>query len=197
VYIVRQEDGGATEVAFGGLNAARDTFFLLYTARKDSARAPFVARAISPRRADTGYYARAARALLAPRADFGTRDRTYNQAVIPADSGTWWVYFYPAPRQTNVWPLGADIRYRVSPDGRTILAKRVMHKTILEARMPDSTVVATHTAVMDDRPEDTDVMVVLQRRLPEYVVTVPGRFMYLIDVTGAIVYRGVLEQRKP
>jgi hypothetical protein len=203
-YIVRQEDGGALEAAFGGLDASRDTFFVLYTARQDSAHAPLVARTLTPRRADTGYYARAARALLAARADFGTRSRPYNEAVIPADSGTWWVYRYPAPLHENVWPLGADVRYRVSADGRTIVAKRALHKTILEGPPPaadpkhpgEPPVAGYHSAVFDDLPEDTDVLIVLQRKpaIPEYIVTTAG-FIYVVDTDGSIAYRGLVDKR--
>ncbi len=68
-----------------------------------------------------------------------------------------------------------------------------MHNSIIDTPLNgkvDSSglkqVAFTHTAIVDDRPEDTDVFAVLSREstLPEYVV-VKG-FVYRIDKTGRI-----------
>jgi hypothetical protein len=99
------------------------------------------------------------------------------------------VYFYPAQVQEGVYPLGADVRYRVSPDGIKIMEKRQMHKTIIESVSAKAGVTVAsgyHTHVLSDLPEETDVLLVLTRqpRVPEIVVT--RSYMYTIDVDGQI-----------
>jgi hypothetical protein len=96
----------------------------------------------------------------------------------------------------GVWPLGADTRYLISADGRVILEKRRLHNTVIEfsARKPPQpgakVEASTHTAVLAEIPEDTDVFHVLTRtpRVPEYVMT--DHFVYRIDTDGTIHFLG-------
>lgn len=199
-YIVHL-DGNAADVDFGGLTASRDTFLVRATAHDSVLGKPFTAREFMPGRPDTGYDAAAARALLTARTDFGGRDRPYNEAVLPTDHHTWWVYRYPASTTTGVWPFGADARYEISSDGRTILAKRQLHRTIIETdpgRQAQKPVASYHIAVLDDVPEDTDVLLVLQRRPPliEYVAT-PAGLVYRINLDGSIVFGGYVDPPHP
>lgn len=106
------------------------------------------------------------------------------------------MYLVPAQTRAGVFPLGGDVRYRVSADGRTIKAKRRLHNTILEIATPaprgSAILTGTmHTAVLDNVPEDTDVFHVLARepKMPEYVAT--DTFFYRIDVSGKIVALGL------
>lgn len=198
-YIVRSTPTGWV-VAFGRLTAARDTFLISYQA-VNAAQAGqfkgFTGIAHDKRLVDTDYYVRAARALDTAAVDFGPVQRSYNLASLPGPQGNWWVYVYPAPTVWGVWPLGADTRYLISADGRTILEKRRLHNSVIEfsARslppQPGATIQAgTHTAVLAEIPEDTDVFHVLTRapRVPEYVMT--DHFIYRIDTDGKINFLG-------
>jgi hypothetical protein len=179
-------------VAFGRFTAARDTFLVAYEARQVPANPDsFVVSVKRPAQAHTGDIARAARAVAVARADFGTANRPYNFAVLPAGAAEWHVYAMPAQQRLDAWPLGGDVRYLVSGDGRSILAKRRLHNQILEVARratagPDKLVAGTHSAVLDDIPEDTDVFHVLVRRpsVPEFIVT--DAFLYRVEPTGAI-----------
>ena len=121
--------------------------------------------------------------------DLGGTSRPYNIAVLPADHESFYVYLYPAQVTAGIYPLGADVRYRVSPDGTKIIEKRQMHKTIIEsdtARKDITVKVGYHSHVLSEVPEDTDVFLVLTRqpRVPEIVVA--GPYMFTIDVNGKI-----------
>jgi hypothetical protein len=140
---------------------------------------------------DTGYYVRAARALDLAKRDFGKQSRPYNSVVLPiVGTGEWFVYLVPAPTRTGYWPLGADVRYQITPDGRSLLAKRRLHNTVLEYGPPkpgvDRPAAGYHSAVLADEPEDTDVFLVLTRRpqVPEYIVS--ASYYFRIDTDGRI-----------
>lgn len=197
-YIARPTEKG-WKVAFGRLSSARDTFFVAYEATRTSQAGEFegftpVAHATPI--ADTDYYLRAARALDTAVKDFGPVRRSYNTAALPRPDGKWWVYLLPAQTVSGVFPLGADTRYLVSADGRSILERRRLHNSVIEFRAPTppqpgaKMEAGTHTAVVADIPEDTDVLHVLVRtpRIPEYVMT--DHFIYRIDPDGRINFLG-------
>jgi hypothetical protein len=190
-YIPRRVDS-AWVVAFGRVTPARDAFLVAYEARLTRGDSAFRVADLSPARADTGYFLRAARAIDLARERFGPVERPYNVAALPADSGEWWVYVFPAATQHRVWPLGADERFRVSADGREVRARRRMHKGIIEyAPQPDQQVeIFTHAAILDNVPEDTDVFAVLARtpHAPELIVT--DAFVYRIELDGSIFLLG-------
>ncbi|HEX6049321.1 MAG TPA: hypothetical protein VFZ21_08630 [Gemmatimonadaceae bacterium] len=142
-----------------------------------------------PPREDTGYFARAARAIETSVTMFHRpADRPYIATAVPATDGPWWwVYLYPAPSRPGAWPRGGDMRFRVSTDGRIITESRHLHETIAEytprtARSGGE----VEQEVLSDTPEDTDVFHVVQRRpaLPELMTA--GRYRYRIDVDGSI-----------
>jgi hypothetical protein len=195
VYVARRDATERWTVVFGRLNTARDTLFIAYEVRQRlNDPNNFDVVSVSPARPDTGYFARGARALVSARADFGTPQRPYNASVLERPDGGLWVYVMPAQTRVGIFPLGADVRYRISADGRTILAKRQLHNTILEHSAPvpvqGQLKAGMHTAVLDDIPEDTDVFNVLVREpeVPEYIVS--DAFMYVIGTNGAIRYLG-------
>ncbi|MEP6621190.1 MAG: hypothetical protein ABJE47_17830 [bacterium] len=183
--------GDRWDVAFGRLNATSDTFFVAFEAhqRKENPD-QFDVVTNTPARPDTGYYARASHAIAVAQADFGPQQRPYNPAILERPSGQFWVYLMPAQLRSNVFPLGADVRYLVDRDGKTVLAKRRLHQSLIESipRRDDKAqlVAGTHTAVLDDIPEDTDVFHVLVRQpqVPEFVVT--DAFVYHIGLDGVI-----------
>lgn len=189
-YVARPH-GDRWDVAFGRASADGDTFYVAYEARQRQAEPNvFDVVELKPPRADTGYYARSARAVAAARADFGAQSRPYNAAVIERPDGLLWVYLMPAQLRMDVYPLGGDVRYLFAADGRTVVTKRRLHNAIIEAGPPPAganrLAARTHTAVLDDIVEDTDVFHVLGREpsVPEYVVT--ESFVYVIAPNGAI-----------
>jgi hypothetical protein len=156
----RQQDG-RWEVVFGRLSATSDSFVIAYRAEQMQAGdTVYAGSRVLPTVVDTGYYVRAARALV------------------------------PAPTRTGYWPLGADVRYQITPDGRSLLAKRRLHNTVLEYGPPkpgvDRPAAGYHSAVLADEPEDTDVFLVLTRRpqVPEYIVS--ASYYFRIDTDGRI-----------
>jgi len=185
-------------VAFGRFSAARDTFLVAYEGRQVAAHPDsFVVTALRPAHPLVGDVASAARAVAVARAEFGTTSRPYNFAVLPAGRVDWHVYAMPAQTRSDTWPLGGDVRYLVSGDGRSILAKRPMHEEIREVSFPatgEHPVTGTHTDVLDDVPEDSDVFHVLVRRpaMPEVIVT--GAFLYRVEPNGEISLLGRRER---
>jgi hypothetical protein len=190
-YLARRRADGVWEVVFGKPDPQANAFLIAYRAVQRSAGdTSYAATMVTPLESDTGWYARAGRALDVARSAFGSVNRPYNSMVVPAsDDGDWFVYLVPAPTVPGVFPLGGDIRYRISHDGRTILAQRRLHRTIIEfaaAKSKDKTVAGMHTAILDDRPEDTDVFHVLSRepRVPEIIGS--RTYFFQVDVDGRI-----------
>ena len=185
-YIARKTDAGWV-VDFGRLNQAQDKFLVAYEAVQVSAK--FEVKSFDPAREDTGWNLAAAKGIETAMRNFGGASRPYNIAVVPAEHESMYVYLYPAQVKAGVYPLGADVRYRVSPDGIKILEKRQMHKTIIESippSVPGTVAGGYHTHVLSNLPEDTDVLLVLTRtpRVPEMVAA--GAYMFTIDVNGKI-----------
>ena len=194
-YIAYQADSGWA-VAFGRLNTSRDTFFVSHVgipAVVDGKRVDtlFTIQPMETPAADTGYLVRAARAIDTATALFWPTVRPYDTAVLPAADGSWWVYIVPAPNREGVWPLGDDMRFRISADGRSVREGRRMHLGTMEfdrtKRTPETRLAAgVHHTVVSDLPEDSDVFHVLTRapRVFEYVFT--PNFLYMINEDGSI-----------
>jgi len=185
-YIAHKTEAGWI-VDFGRLNGPGDKFLVDYEAVQ--AGGQYTVKSFDPAREDVGWNLAAAKGIETATQDFGRTDRPYNIAALPRTSGGMYVYLYPAQVKEGVYPLGADVRYRVSPDGTKITEKRQLHKTIIESAPAGADVkVASgyHTHVLSDVPEDTDVLLVLTRqpRVPELVMT--PAFMYTIGVDGKI-----------
>ena len=189
-YMARANADGRWEVVFGRPSANADTFYVASRAvQSATSDTVFTATSLARPVADVGYYARAFRALELCSRDMGGRaTRPYNSMVVPADgSNEWFVYFVPAPTTSGVWPLGADVRFRVASDGRQILERRRLHNDVIEFTGKSSDgkqlVAGMHAAVLADQPEDTDVFHVLTRtpRVPEYIVTKSYYFSIAID----------------
>ena len=189
-YIARRNPDGRWEVVFGRPSAKADTFYIANRAAQSSpSDSTFMVAPLLRPIADVDYYARAYRALDAGSREFGgVASRPYNSIVVPADgSSEWFVYFVPAPTVPGVWPLGADVRLRVSSDGRRVLERRRLHNDVIEftgaSKDGKPLAAGTHSAVLADEPEDTDVFHVLTRtpRVPEYIVTRSYYFSVAID----------------
>jgi hypothetical protein len=176
-------------VDFGRLNATGDKFLVAYEAVQTNSPSRFEVKSFNPAREDTGWNLAAVKGIEAAMRDFGRTDRPYNVAVLPVANGSLYVYLYPAQAKERAYPLGADVRYRISPDGTKITEKRQMHEGIIEYGQPgpgETISSGYHTHVLSDLPEDTDVFLVLVRRprVPEVIGA--GAYMYTISVDGTI-----------
>lgn len=195
-YIARKLDSEWT-VAFGHLNDARDKFLVAYEATQGSTLDQFAVKKFDPPEEDTSFYLSAARAIDTALHDFHGEQRPYNVAVLPAASDQLYVYVLPAQTENGVYPLGGDARYLISTDGKSIIEKRQLHKTIIENReqLPKGAAVQMgwHTHVLSDVPEDTDVFYVLTRKpaIPEMIGTTDKK-LYEINTDGAIFSAGKL-----
>jgi len=185
-YIGHKTEAGWV-VDFGRLSAIGDKFLVVSEAVQTGGE--YKVRSFDPAREDTGWNLAAAKGIETAMRDFHGADCPYNVAVLPADGGSLYVYFYPAQVKAGYYPLGADMRYRISADGTRVMEKRQMHKTILEygpVSGSEKEAAGYHTHVLSDVPEDSDVFLVLTRqpRVPEIVVT--QHFMYTIGIDGKI-----------
>lgn len=187
---VAQSKGNKWEVVYGKLNADKDRYLIVYEATQGNSPTEFAVKKYEKPKEDNGFYLTAALAIQTARTAFGGTDRTYNIAVLPAPLRQVYVYLLPAQTISGVFPLGGDIRYLLSADGKQIVEKRQLHKAIIEFNPPKDTVPETgfHTAIVDDIPEDTDVFHVLARspKIPEWVVT--AKYVYQVKIDGSIIY---------
>ena len=190
--IARQTEHG-WEVASGTLSSDETAFLITRLATPGIQVGRWASSLFEPPRADTGYFARAARAIEASLTMFHpVAQRPHIATVIPADDGPWWlVYVYPAPTDAGVWPRGGDMRFRVSADGRIVTEARRLHESIAEYSVRTARSATTKPGdgqppVSGNAPEDTDVFHIIQRRpaLPELMKA--GRYQYHIDVRGGI-----------
>jgi len=189
-YIARKTDNGWI-VDFGRLNESRDTFLVAYVATQGAKPDEFTVELLDPPHADSGFDLHAAVAIETCLRDSGSAKIPYNTAVLPADSDRLYVYLLPAQTKTHVYVYGGDVRYLVSPDGSAIIEKHPMHKSIFQtdnSKLPKGAQLAgaTHSHILSDAPEDSDVFVVLTRKppVPEFVGT--KSHLYKIGLDGTI-----------
>jgi hypothetical protein len=189
-YLAKKTDKGWI-VAFGRLNEQRDKFLIVYEASQGASPKEFDVKKYDAPKEDTGFYFSAAKGVEIALADFRGESRPYNVAILPARSDQLYIYVVPAQTEQGVYPLGGDVRYLMSQDGAKIVEKRQLHKSIIGFRTPPDLQKPEggyHTAVLDDIPEDTDVLHVLVRTpsMPEWVAT--RQYVYRIETDGAINY---------
>ncbi|MGB8259081.1 MAG: hypothetical protein WCE75_01965 [Terracidiphilus sp.] len=176
------------KVVFPKWDTLHAQLLVAYEASDEQTPGHFTARRFDPPIEPIEDLAGMERALEAAIADFGSSDRPYNTAILPAPGGDLYVYLYPGQTRDDVWPIGGDLRYTFSPDGKQILDKRQLHKTILDMRFdPKLQIVAgTHSHILSDVPEDTDVLYVLTRKpsIPEYIAA--GKRIFVVETDGSI-----------
>jgi hypothetical protein len=175
-------------VFFPRWNALHDHIQVLYQAVESNEASTYKATKYDPPREGPDDLIEKERALELAIDDFQPKGRPYNTAILPGEGGSLYVYIYPGQTMDDVWPLGGDVRYRISSDGKSILDKRQLHKAILDMKFdPNLKVVAgVHGHVLSDVPEDTDVLYVLNRKpsMPEYIAA--GKRTFVVNVDGGI-----------
>jgi hypothetical protein len=202
-YIARNT-GKGWMVAFGKLDDKQDKFLIGYEATQGATPLVFDVKEFTPPKEDKGFFLSAARAIDTALKDFtehfeGER-RPYNVAVLPAKKDQVWVYLVPAPSRAGIWPLGGDVRYLISSDGHKVVAKRQLHKSVIEVEPPkdqnNQKMAGMHTHVLSDTPEDTDVFHVLTRKptVPEYIST--KHFLFMVEADGSIKFQKAEEAVK-
>ncbi len=176
------------EVVFPRWNDTHDRLLVAYDAKGTGGHENYTAEKLDPTREGPDGLVAKERALELAIGDFQRPNRPYNTAILPAEDGSLYVYIYPAQTKTDVWPLGGDVRYTISADGKNILEKRQLHKAILDFQIdPKLQIVAgKHSHVLSDVPEDTDVLYVLTRRplIPEYIGA--AKRVFAINTDGSI-----------
>jgi hypothetical protein len=176
------------KVVFPKWNEAHDRMSIVYEARQSNKPGTYVAvKFTKPIEAKEELVSRE-RALDVATADFGAPKRPFNSAILPAAGGNLYVYFYPGQTKEDVFPLGGDIRYTVSSDGKRIIEKRQLHKSILDTQFKKDggQVSGFHSHILSDVPEDTDVLYVLNRKpaIPEYIGA--GERAFVINPDGKV-----------
>ena len=203
-YIAQKLDDG-WHVVYGRLLEGKSAFEVVYEVVQVQGSSNYKVIRNKRTRLDKEVYYKSARALLTAYTDFKAKNkptRRYNTAVIPAGDGKMWVYLIPAQVKPGIYPLGGDVRYLLSKNGSKILAKRQMHRGIIEkdlSAQKRKLGYSFHPAILDDVPEDTDVFHVLVRKpkIPHIVLTLKHQFVYQIAVDGSIRYLGKQKQIFP
>jgi len=184
-FIAHHSDSGWA-VVIGSIDRAKGSFEMSYEVAETGSAGKVKLNWLKPSRSAPMFFEVAATAIDTAQADFHGELVRYDTAVLPADADRFYVYVYPAITKPGVLPLGGDVRYLVSPNGKTIIEKRPLHKTILETTNagPAQVVAGFHSHVITDVPEDTDVVHAMLRRIPEYVGCA-GR-VYKVAADGTI-----------
>lgn len=196
-YICAKTSSG-WRLVFPRWNSAHDRLLVAYDATGSGAN--YTAEKLDPP-GDAGDGLTAEeRALELAFVDFGQPKRPYNTAILPAPDGNLYVYFYPGQTDPAVWPIGGDVRYTISFDGRHILEKRQLHKSILDNKFPPNVKAESgfHTHMLSDTVEDTDVFYVVNRRplIPEYIGTLGGWF-FVVNANGTIAFMEPCKKPNP
>lgn len=188
---IAKKNGASWIVAFGRFNEKRDKFLIAYEASQGQNPKEFSVKKFETPKEDTGFFLASAKAIETSLSDFKGAAWPYNVAVLPAGSNQIYVYLVPAQTKQGIYPLGGDTRYLVSQDGSKIVEKRQLHISIIEFATPSElqrVEAGYHTAVLDDIPEDTDVLHVISRKpsVPEWVAT--KQYVFRIEPDGTINY---------
>jgi len=192
--------------AFGRLGGEKQCYFIDFLVEGEwqdaAAKSPRTGEPIflSPPQEDQSRFLAMARALSLVKEEKAKLlpYRNHHYAVLPdTQPDSFFVYFYPAPKVKDTYFLGGDLRARV--EGNRVKEWRPMHRSILS--YPHATggkkqiepVMGVHSAVMDERPEDSDVMHVLLRKPSTGEMVITKTYLYEIEKSGKIKYRGPIK----
>lgn len=180
--------------AFGRLNENKSGLIVAYETVNDAQNDVTAQRAFAVNQTDSGELFHEFLAMDTARTAFGPQTQAFNDAVLPAHDGQFYVYFYPGSTDSNVILMGGDVRYLVSADGQKILETRKLHASIRKEEVHPKGIqkveMAFHTMVLSDVPEDTDVMYVLMRHPAVTELVASQKFIYQIDANGDIKFLG-------
>ncbi len=195
-YIGKKGEDGRWVVVFGRFDESGNSYLVTGEARQLASPDKFTVVLHDPPLPDKGFYFKAARAEKTALDAFNKMHpaRIFNFTVLPTASDEWFVYAIPAQTDWNVLPYGGDVRYRISPDGTSILETRQMHKTVLEEGVgKEHPEFGFHTHFLSNIPEDTDIFYALTRkaRLGELLVT--PKFVYEFNPDTSISVIGPTE----
>lgn len=192
--------------AFGRLGGEKQCYFIDFLVEGEwqdkAANSPRVGQAVflSPPREDQGSFLAMARALSLVKEEKAKLlpYRNHHYAVLPdRQPDTYFVYFYPGPKVQDTYLLGGDLRVRV--EGNQVKEWRLMHRSILSypntagGKKQMKPLIGVHSAVMDERPEDSDVMHVLLRKPSTAEMVLTKTYLYEIEKSGKIKYRGTIK----
>lgn len=188
-YYVAARSSDGWRLYFGKLNTSKSEFAIWYEVNLTGG-APQVSLYDQPK-VDTGGICARARAVAVCLPLSRRTGATMNYAVLPESADKYFVYVYPGTNKPGTYLLGGDVRYLVSGTDGKILVTKQLHRGVTEYPSQDlpkgsEPVSGMHSAIMDDVPEDTDVLHVLLRRpqLPEYVLT--EHWLYQVNEDGSI-----------
>lgn len=191
VYLAQRVDG-FWKVAFGKLSDDKKEFLIKYEVTLDSNKNCKI-RDFIPPKPDSGFYYKASMAIEASLSnfDYAISGWTYNIVAQPINPDTLRVYFMPAQKETDVFPLGGDGYFDVETKDFTIVNKVRMHKSILQfgTEMENGKIIeySVSTAILTKIPTPTDVFLVLTREADIYHMVLAGDWVFMINKFGYIL----------
>lgn len=191
-----------TETAFGRLSG-KDTYLIDFLAVKTGQEKACKIERQCPPLADQTKWLNMALALDLARFEMKENGRNIdklNYAVLPETDDktgkTFFVYFYPSQKEN----LGGDIRLKVNIAENSVLEEHQGHKSLIKekrlATKYGGRKMAYHQAILDEMPEDTDVLHVLSREPGRAEIITTANYVYRIEVSGDIKYLGTISQMR-
>lgn len=178
---------GQTQVVYGRLGPSQDTYLVDFVVSGNAGK--MAIKTFSPPLEDRQYFLDAAKALAVARQKAESKAGSY--LVLPLDKNhkRFYVYLYPRDKG-KTYLLGGDKRYKVIIEGDKVLVAETkqLHQATLTYQVKKDARFGYHSAVVSDRPEDTDVLHVLTRKpaLPELIST--ANYLYRIETDGQIKF---------
>jgi hypothetical protein len=199
LYVALQQNA-RWAVYFGRLNDAKTAFVPAVVALEGADPATYSAGPVTSATAIPPQLSAYAIGIDAARTLFGQVDRPYDASLYPLADGTFFVYLYPTQTKPNIFPIGGDERFHFSADGKTLIERHRMHRSVLDVPQPtgNGTQVPSdlHTDLFSDVPEDTDVFHVLAQFASPVASYVDARnVVYEINTSGEITCLGTLKNR--
>lgn len=190
------------ETAFGRLSGD-ETYLIDFLAVKTSQEKSCKIERQSPPLADQNKWLDKALALDIARAELKENGRNVdklNYAVLPdlndKKGKTFFVYFYPSQKEN----LGGDIRLKVSLEEKAVLEEHQGHKSLIKEKRLATKYggrrMAYHQAILDEMPEDTDVLHVLSREPRRAEIVTTANYVYRIEISGEIKYLGTISEMR-
>src|SRR2546426_9547251 len=112
----------------------------------------------------------------------------FNPSAFREKDGTISVYMLPVNRDPSVHLIGGDFKFTCAPNGRNIVSKTKLHKTIIKTGPPPGTEIKArmHGHVLTELPTETDVaLAILDPQHVDHFV-VGFAWTWRIDKNGRI-----------